>query len=149
MLSLINCTTYQNFMRFYKMVRLLSLVKNPGMEPVGMILPLTTFHVYFLCQKQCCAFEKRKKTYIVFHKFSFFLHFHTLRYRPTVETLETSAVKAWNLHIVKMGKNSPFSILNTVYVPAFDGHILLLYWVPQKLPQICTVIVGICIGKVA
>ena len=28
-------------MRFYKMVRLLSLVKNPGMEPVGMILPLT------------------------------------------------------------------------------------------------------------
>ena len=25
------------------MVRLLSLVKNPGMEPVGMILPLTNF----------------------------------------------------------------------------------------------------------
>ena len=25
-------------MRFYKMVRLLSFVKNPGMEPLGMIL---------------------------------------------------------------------------------------------------------------
>ena len=45
MLSLINCTTYKNFMRFYKMVRLLSLVKTPGMEPVGMILPLTSFAV--------------------------------------------------------------------------------------------------------
>ena len=43
MLSLIKCTTYQNFMRFYKMVRLLALVKNLGMEPVGMILPLTKF----------------------------------------------------------------------------------------------------------
>ena len=41
MLSLISCTTYQNFMRFYMMVRILSLVKNPGMEPVDMILPLT------------------------------------------------------------------------------------------------------------
>ena len=41
MLSMINCTSYQSFMRFYKMVRLLSLVKSPGMEPVCMILPLT------------------------------------------------------------------------------------------------------------
>ena len=45
MLSLIHCTTYQNFMRFYKMVRLLLLVKNPGMEPVVMILPLTSLAV--------------------------------------------------------------------------------------------------------
>ena len=131
------------------MVRLLSLVKNPGMEPVGMILPLTTFQVYFLCQKQCCAFEKRKKNIHSVPKIHFFLHFHALRYRPTVETLETSAEQAWSLHIVKMGKNSTFSILNTVYVPAFDGHILLLYWVPQKLPQIFAVIMSICIGKVA
>ena len=48
MLSLINCSTYQNFMRCYKMVRLLSLVKNPGMEPVGMILSLTVYSPLFL-----------------------------------------------------------------------------------------------------
>ena len=41
LLSLINCTTYQNFIRFYYVVRLLSRAKNPGIEPVGMILPLT------------------------------------------------------------------------------------------------------------
>ena len=59
MLSLINCTTYQNFMRFYKMVRLLSLGKNPGMEPVGMILPLTggVVHECHNYQAAFCALQ--------------------------------------------------------------------------------------------
>ena len=42
-----------------------------------------------------------------FLSFVDFLLFNTLRYRPTVETLETSAEQAWSRHIVKMGKTSP------------------------------------------
>ena len=36
-------------------------------------------------------------------------------------------------------------------LPVLKGliHIKLLYWVTQKLPQICPVILRICIGKVA
>ena len=44
LLRLINCTTYQNFIRFYLVVRLLTWVKNPGMETFSMILPLTPNH---------------------------------------------------------------------------------------------------------
>ena len=40
-LTLINCTTYINFIRFHLVIRLLSCVKNTGMEPVGMISILT------------------------------------------------------------------------------------------------------------
>ena len=30
-----------------------------------------------------------------------------------------------------------------------ERYVIQYYWVAQKLPQICTVILGICIGKVA
>ena len=34
-------------------------------------------------------------------------------------------------------------------VTSLHCHLCGTYWVPQKLPKICTVIVYICIGKVA
>ena len=45
------------------------------------------------------------------------------------------------------------SIPICICVAAFDLHIQMIdqltYWVTQKLPQICTLILRICIGKVA
>ena len=43
LLNLINCTSYQNFIWFYSVVRLVSRVKHPGMGPVGMILPIIVY----------------------------------------------------------------------------------------------------------
>ena len=62
--------------------------------------------------------------------------------------------------LVGCGKNVPVQIQqlklpeinsekNINLYPAQRAAAPEFYWVPQKLPQICTVILCICIGKVA